>query len=519
MSQESLPPIPPFVVSRALGAALFGVDALVVEVQVARLGGAPRTAVIGNAENEVKEARERVKAALQAADLWSRGGEQSFIINLAPADAPKNGTGLDLPMCLGVAALELPLLREALRGVLAYAEVGLDGRLRRARGTLSAAMAARARGLSAVLVAPEAAREAAEVEGLKVLAARTLRHAVALLRGDASAAAPWPEVPPPPPADPHDLSDVKGQRAARRALEVAAAGGHNLLLVGPPGSGKTLLARRMPSILPELTRDEALQVTRVHSAAGLMPAGVGLVRTRPFRAPHHGVSSAGLVGGGSPPRPGEIALAGHGVLFLDELLEFPRAVLDALRQPLEDGEITVVRALGRARFPSRFLFVGAMNPCPCGWFGAPRCHCTTPVVARYRSRLSGPLLDRIDIHIEVPPVVAADLASFAPGESSAVVRARVVAARARQEQRNARFGKTWNAHLAPRDLAEACPLTPAARQQLESAMRRLELSARAHDRILKVSRTLADLVPQDDIDAPQVAEAVAYRALDRPLKE
>lgn len=505
------------VVARAFGAALCGIEGVKVEVQAARSVGNARSAIIGQAEVEVREARDRLRVALQSHGLWKGEGEQGVLINLAPAGLRKSGTALDLPICLAVAALDRHGLRPALERLLAFGEVGLDGALRPSKGTLSAALTARDQGFAGILVPPAAAREAAQIDGLEVCAVRTLGDAARFLEGMREALAEWPPARRPPAHAEIDLAEVKGQHTARRALEVAAAGGHNVLFIGPPGSGKTLLARRLATILPPMTHQEALEVTRVHSAAGLVAPGAGLVRGRPFRAPHHSVSSAGLIGGGTWPRPGEVSLATHGVLFLDELPEFPRNVLEMLRQPLEDGAVTVVRVSGRARFPARFMLAAAMNPCPCGWHngGLRRCECTRGMIDRYQGRISGPLLDRIDMHVTVRAVSAAELSRSTPGESSAAVRERVVAARKIQEKRNAAFGATYNAHLSPRHLAAACPMTLPARRALDAAMERLKLSARAHDRLLKLSRTLADLAGRQTIEVPQVAEAVSYRGLDR----
>lgn len=504
-------------VVRGYGAALYGIEAIRVEVEAAKPVGLPQSSVLGSAGSEVREARDRLKIALRAQGLWHSRGEPSVIVNLAPAGIRKSGTALDLPICLAVAAIRHEGLDGALRRVMAYGEVGLDGALRPVAGTLSAAMAAVEHGLQAILVPPEAAREAAQVEGLEVLAVRDLRRAIAALRGSRDALEEWPQAPVAISGDCVDLADVKGQRAARRALEVAAAGGHNLLMIGPPGSGKTLLARRLPTILPPPARQEALEATRIHSAAGLITPGTGLLEARPFRAPHHTVSAAGLVGGGSPPRPGEISLATHGVLFLDELPEFSRGVIEMLRQPLEDRRVVIVRAAGRAVFPTRFLLAAAMNPCPCGWHGSGsrECACPPGALERYRRRLSGPLLDRIDLHVNVAAVDPEALRSKQRGEDSATVRARVVAARALQARRNRRHGATVNADLPCRALEAVCGPTRQAQRALDGALRDMALSARAHDRILKVARTLADLAGRDTIDVPDIAEAVAYRQLDR----
>jgi len=499
--------------SRTRSAAVFGIDAHFIDVEVDMYPGAGRDFItVGMPDVAVRESRERIKSAL----LNSGFGypNKSVTINLAPANVKKEGAGFDLPMALGIlGAMGVVTPPE---DHLFVGELSLDGTLRPVRGALSIAVAAQKMGLRNLVVPAENGAEAAMAGGVRVFALQHLAEVVAFLQQqdkfqpvtrtlDVAGAESV--------AGGSDFKDVRGQNTAKRALEVAAAGSHNVLMIGPPGSGKTMLAKRFPGILPPLTFQEAIETTQIHSVAGTLPKGVGFLSVRPFRAPHHTVSDAGLLGGGSGiPRPGEVSLAHHGVLFLDELPEFARNVLELLRQPLEERTVSLARSAMTLNFPASFLLIGALNPCPCGFFGDPtrECRCTGAIIQRYLGKLSGPLLDRIDMHIEVPAVPYQELRGKDGGVSSATMRERVCAARELQHGRG-----YYNAHIPAGELRKLCELDAAGERTLEMAVRRMGLSARAHDRILKVARTIADLDHAAGVTAKHLAEAVQYRSLDR----
>ena len=499
--------------------AIVGIDAVTVTVEVNLAGSGLGLFLVGLPDNAVKESEQRIRSAFENTGM--RMTAKKIVVNLAPADLRKEGAAFDLPIAVAILAATSQVVDEMLPTTMFAGELSLDGGIKGIKGVLPLVVKAREEGLKRVILPLENAAEGAVVEGIDIIGVRSLAEVVSYLNGDIS-------IEPTMSSDVvesvatlnrylEDFADVKGQAQVKRALEIAAAGGHNVIMIGAPGSGKTMLARRLPSIMPPMTLDEALEATKIHSVAGKLGASTGLLTQRPFRAPHHLTSQVALIGGGQSPQPGEVSLAHNGILFLDELPEFGRNVLEVLRQPLEDKKITVSRARYSVEYPANFSLVASMNPCPCGYYNHPTKECTCPpsAVHRYMSRISGPLLDRIDLHIEVTPVPLSEMMSERVEESSEAVRERVIRARRIQSARFSGLGIHTNSMMNSKMLREYCPLDERSRTLLERAMAQLNLSARAHDRIIKVARTIADLAGEEQISVTHISEAITYRTLDR----